>query len=71
LIVRGDFDTFVQAVADYLNSPDFQKRLADNALKTRDRLTLEFMVNAFDEAVTKVIRARNGEVFLERIKTKS
>jgi glycosyltransferase involved in cell wall biosynthesis len=59
LIVQGDFDSFVQATADYLNSCERHKRMVKGALKTRDELMLPFMVNAFDTAVTKAIGAKN------------
>ena len=55
LIVQGDFKTFVQATAKFLNSADDQKRLAKGALATRDELTLETMVMAFDDAVMRAM----------------
>jgi glycosyltransferase involved in cell wall biosynthesis len=59
LIIQGDFDSFVQATADYLNSAEHHRRMVEGALKTRDHLTLAFMVNAFDAAVAKAICAKN------------
>ena len=55
LIVQGDFQAFVRGTAIFLNSDEDGKRMAANALKTRDRLTLEFMVEAFDKAVMQVM----------------
>jgi glycosyltransferase involved in cell wall biosynthesis len=55
LVIDGDFDSFVDATVNYLNSPELVKKLAHGALLIRNKLTLEFMVSAFDDAVTKTI----------------
>jgi glycosyltransferase involved in cell wall biosynthesis len=55
LIVPGDIHNFVRATAHFLNSPQDEERMAAGALETRERLTLEFMVKAFDLAVMRAM----------------
>ena len=58
LVIDGDFASFVRETVVYLNSPDCQKRMAKAALERRNVLTLDFMVKAFDEAVSKAIKQK-------------
>ena len=51
LIISGDFEVFLQTVADYLNS-DRKSRMSEAALKTREQLTLKYMVRMFHDAVS-------------------
>ncbi len=58
LIIPGDFDEFVRQTVDYINSPEKQKQFSIGALSTRETLTLNFMVKAFDNAVNSVIKRK-------------
>jgi glycosyltransferase involved in cell wall biosynthesis len=60
LVVPGDFDNFVRCTVDYLNSESLRKNMAEAALRTRDRLTLSYMVETFDSAVRQSIACRLG-----------
>jgi glycosyltransferase involved in cell wall biosynthesis len=60
LVVPGDLDAFAEALAGFLNSPEQQRRLADGALATRDSLSLDAMVAAFDSGVAQVLAGRFG-----------
>lgn len=55
LIIDGDFDEFLSKVVDYINSHDQQKKMSEAALMTRSTLTLDFMVQSFDNAVIRAI----------------
>jgi glycosyltransferase involved in cell wall biosynthesis len=55
LVVGGDLDAFVEALAGFLGSEEMQRRLADGALRTSERLTLDAMVRAFDDGVARVL----------------
>lgn len=61
LIIDGDFDAFVATLTRFVASPDWQRRLSDGALRTRDGLRLENMAQQFDDAV-KTVFARTGVV---------
>ena len=54
LIISGDFEVFVQTVADCLNNCH-QVHMSAAALKARERLTLDYMVRTFHEAVATTI----------------
>ena len=60
LIVDGDFNDLVQATANFLNSSDIQRKFAEGARMSSQRLTLDFMVTAFDGAVLEVLSRRSG-----------
>jgi glycosyltransferase involved in cell wall biosynthesis len=55
LVVPGDFDGFVQTVIDYLNGGHYVPMSAA-ALKARERLTLDYMVRTFHEAVATTLK---------------
>jgi glycosyltransferase involved in cell wall biosynthesis len=55
LVVGGDLDAFVDALAGFLGSEETQRRLADGALRTSEQLTLDAMVRAFDDGVARVL----------------
>jgi glycosyltransferase involved in cell wall biosynthesis len=57
LVVDGDLDAFVAALAGFLGSPALQQRLAEGALRTGEQLTVDAMVRAFDEGVARVLAA--------------
>ena len=61
LIIPGDFDEFVRQVVDCINSPQKLKGMSQEALETRESLSLEFMVKAFDEAVNKAIALKTDK----------
>ena len=61
LIIDGDMNTFVATLVRFVASPDWQRQLSDGALRSRDGLRLEHMVQQFDDAV-KAIFARTGAV---------
>lgn len=62
LIVPGDLDAFARALAAFVDSPDLRSRLAEGALKSREELRLDYMVDRFHEAVTTTIRMARGAV---------
>ena len=51
LIVPGDLDAFAATLARFADDPDWQARLAQGAVETRDGLRMDDMVARFDEAV--------------------
>jgi len=51
LIIEGGIDEFAEELARFANSPDWQQRLADGALRARDEFRIERMAERFDEAV--------------------
>lgn len=62
LTIDGDIDAFVATLARFVASPDWQRQLSDGALRSRDGLRLEHMVQQFDDAVKSII-ARTGAVY--------
>ena len=58
LVVEGDFDNFVAAVAEYLKDPAMQKRLSAGALAARETLGLDYTVRQFDLGVSSTIARR-------------
>jgi len=61
LIIDGDINTFVATLARFVASPEWQRQLSDGALRSREGLRLEHMVQQFDDAV-KTIIARTGDM---------
>lgn len=60
MIVAGDVDAFVVALARFADSPAEQARLAAGALRAREALRLEVMAENFDAAVrTTLARGRS------------
>jgi glycosyltransferase involved in cell wall biosynthesis len=57
LVIPGDFDGFVQTVVDYLNG-GHHVSMSAAALKARERLTLDYMVRTFHEAVATTLEER-------------
>jgi hypothetical protein len=57
LVIPGHFDGFVQTVADCLNG-GHHVHMSAAALKTRERLTLDYMVQTFHEAVSTTLAER-------------
>jgi glycosyltransferase involved in cell wall biosynthesis len=57
LIVEGGLEEFTAAIADVLSSPERQRALAEGALATRSKLSLDDMVRAFDEGVASSLSA--------------
>jgi glycosyltransferase involved in cell wall biosynthesis len=60
LIVGGDIDTFVSTLARFVASPDWQVQLGDGALRSREGLRLESMVQQFAEAVKTTLARTVG-----------
>ncbi|CAK0775056.1 conserved hypothetical protein [Gammaproteobacteria bacterium] len=56
LIINGDMDAFIATLARFVASPDWQRQLCDGALRSRDALRLETMVEQFDKAVQTIVR---------------
>jgi len=69
LVIPGDFEVFLQTVADCLNG-GHHVHMSAAALKARERLTLDYMVRTFHEAVSKRLRSialvRGGEGLVRR-----
>jgi glycosyltransferase involved in cell wall biosynthesis len=57
LIVDGEGTEFARALAEFCDSPAFQRDLAKGALRTRDRLGMEKAAAAFDTGVREVLAA--------------
>ena len=57
LVIPGDFEVFLQTVVDCLNSGHYV-HLSAAALKARERLTLDYMVRTFHEAVSTTLEDR-------------
>jgi glycosyltransferase involved in cell wall biosynthesis len=60
LIIEGDFDNFVATLARFVASPEWQCQLSQGALRSRDGLRLEHMVQQFDDGVRAVLARTNG-----------
>jgi glycosyltransferase involved in cell wall biosynthesis len=60
LIIEGDIDTFVATLARFVASPEWQRQLSDGALRSREGLRLEHMVQKFDDGVKAIIARTNG-----------
>ena len=60
LIVPGDMDAFAATLARLADSPEWQVRLAQGALETRDALRMDDMAARFDEAVTVTVDRRGA-----------
>jgi glycosyltransferase involved in cell wall biosynthesis len=60
LIVKGNFDRFVDALAEFAASGEMQARLSAGALESREKLTLDHTVKAYDRAVVAAIERRAG-----------
>jgi glycosyltransferase involved in cell wall biosynthesis len=57
LVIPGDFEVFLQTVADCLNGGHYV-HMSSAALKTRERLTLDCMVQTVHEAVSTTLEER-------------
>lgn len=62
LIVEGGIEAFAEALAGFAASPERQRHLANGALRSRDALRMETMVERFDSAVRAALARRRGEV---------
>jgi glycosyltransferase involved in cell wall biosynthesis len=51
LIVPGDLDAFAATLARFADSPEWQARLREGALRAREALRMDCMADRFDEAV--------------------
>jgi glycosyltransferase involved in cell wall biosynthesis len=60
LIIDGDFDTFVTTLARFVDSPEWQRRLSEGALLSRDGLRIEHMVQRFDDGVKATVARTSG-----------
>lgn len=60
LIVPGDMEDFAHVLARFVDAPEIQKKLAAGALRSRDELHLDHMVERFDQAVTATVRRAQG-----------
>jgi glycosyltransferase involved in cell wall biosynthesis len=64
LIVPGDLDHFAAALARFADDAEWQARLAQGALETRDRLRMDDMAARFDEAVRITTARRQARLQL-------
>jgi glycosyltransferase involved in cell wall biosynthesis len=55
LIIPGDFSQFAREAAEFLNSPQSQKRMREAAFRSAETLTLDHMVESFDAAVSRAL----------------
>jgi glycosyltransferase involved in cell wall biosynthesis len=55
LIVPGTLDRFIAELGAFVDSPERQLAMSAAALLARERLRLEFMVEAFDQAVASTV----------------
>jgi glycosyltransferase involved in cell wall biosynthesis len=55
IIVDGDQEQFIKTLSEFVSNPDWQSRLSEGALQSREGLRLENMVSQFDYAVTRTI----------------
>jgi glycosyltransferase involved in cell wall biosynthesis len=58
LIVDGDAAALAGALAELCDSPGVRRRLAEGALRSRERLGIDRTATAFDEAVRTVLGSR-------------
>lgn len=55
LVVSGDLRDFAATVARFADNPEWQARLAEGALETRDGLRMDDMAERFDEATRSTV----------------
>ncbi|HVC52201.1 MAG TPA: glycosyltransferase family 4 protein [Stellaceae bacterium] len=60
LIVPGDLDAFATELARVADSPEWQKQLAEGALRSREALRMETMAERFDNAVATTLARRRA-----------
>jgi glycosyltransferase involved in cell wall biosynthesis len=60
LIVPGDLDDFAAGLARFADDTEWQARLAQGALATRDGLRMEDMAARFDEAVRETVARKQS-----------
>jgi glycosyltransferase involved in cell wall biosynthesis len=60
LIVPGDLDTFAATLARFADAAEWQARLAQGALETRDGLRMDDMAQRFDEATRITVSRRRA-----------
>lgn len=60
LIVPGDLDAYVSALAEIVTSAARREALASGALRSSERLGLDHMVRAFDAGVRGALARRSG-----------
>lgn len=56
IVVSGDFDDFVRAVAEFVDAPERQRLLSAGALASREGLTIAGMASAFHRAVCTTLK---------------
>jgi glycosyltransferase involved in cell wall biosynthesis len=59
LIVDGNLDAYTAAISEVLRTPGLQQQLARGAMTTGRDLSLEAMVSAFHDGVTRALRLRS------------
>jgi glycosyltransferase involved in cell wall biosynthesis len=62
LIIDGDVDAFVATLARFVASPEWQRELSDGALRSREGLRLEHMVQQFDDAVKAIATCKRAMI---------
>jgi glycosyltransferase involved in cell wall biosynthesis len=60
LIVPGDLDEFAATLARLADSPEWQARLGDGALRAREALRMDSMAERFDEAVRTTVARKKS-----------
>src|SRR5580704_13959725 len=60
LIVPGDLDAFAATLARLADSPEWQARLSDGALRAREALRMDSMAERFDEAVRTTVARKKS-----------
>lgn len=60
LVIAGDADAFIRTLGRFADDPEWQARLAQGALATRDALSMDGMVERFDAAVRVTVARRQA-----------
>jgi glycosyltransferase involved in cell wall biosynthesis len=62
LIIDGDMDAFVATLARFVASPEWQRQLSEGALRSREGLRMEHMVQQFDDAVKTIATGKGAMI---------
>jgi glycosyltransferase involved in cell wall biosynthesis len=66
LVVPGDIAAYAETLCRYADTPDWQARLREGAFRAREAMSLEAMVDRFDDAIAATVARRQAGWFAAR-----